>query len=162
VQDTTKRDPRFDPYQTTHDGIKSAVEAGARAGESVAAGKVPGINDDEFTHQQVKKAKSAGAVVSSSEDLDERNAAIKRGDIKADAWDAGMSWGTGNGGTETTAERNSPTIPPAAQESMGISPQNVTQQSPMPVTLGKPVTPDPNRNQSMNTEAIFNFTNFGR
>jgi hypothetical protein len=96
---------------------------------------------ENFNAEETKQAETEGAVESSSEDLDERNHAILTKGAKPGAVDGGMSWGTGNGGTQTTAERGSETIQPAAREAMGIEPMNVTQQSPTPTTLGEPLRP---------------------
>jgi hypothetical protein len=51
--------------------------------------------------------------------------------------DASASWGR-SGQVETTRERNSETIPPEAQQSMGIAPGDVSQTNPMPQPLPGP------------------------
>jgi len=101
------------------DSIGSAVKAGAAAGEKIAAGKVPGV--DNYNEEETAKAKKSGTVVSA---------------------DAGVSWGRG-GETETTHERSQETIPSGAASAEGISPTLMTSVSPEPSTLGRPTVPVP-------------------
>jgi hypothetical protein len=79
------------------------------------------------------------------------------------AQDGGMSWGTGNGGAQTTHERNAETIPPGAAASTGLSPDDVSSASPMPSTLGKPLTPVSGSGVqgNWNSSSIFENTKIG-
>jgi hypothetical protein len=90
----------------------------------------------------------------------DRNDEIKRGEAHPAAWDAGMSWGA-SGGTETTSERGAESIPQAVQQSMGIDPENVSSASPTPETLGRPLVPAANHNESWNAASIFEHTKIG-
>jgi hypothetical protein len=152
-QDTTKRDPRFDPYRTGHEcdaGIKSAVEAGARAGESVAQGKIPGLNDETYNAEETRKAERAGQVKTSSEDT-------PPAPEKKHIADETLSWGR-SGAVETSVGWGDKPQPNAATSFQTGSPDL---RATPPSDLGKPLRPDTNHNQSMNAEQIFSMTNFG-
>jgi hypothetical protein len=119
VRDEMATGPSVESQLMETDGISNAVKAGAAAGEKIAEGKVPGV--DNYNEEETAKAKKSGTVVSA---------------------DAGMSWGRG-GETETTHERSQETIPPGAASAEGISPTLMTSVSPEPSTLGRPTVPVP-------------------
>jgi hypothetical protein len=79
------------------------------------------------------------------------------------AQDGGMSWGTGNGGAQTTHERGAETIPPSAAASTGISPDDVSSASPTPSTLGRPLTSasGSGAEKNYNASAIYENTRIG-
>jgi hypothetical protein len=160
---------KFDPFAQVHDhrmpcldGIKSAVATGTHAGQTVAAGGVPGIADN-LNEQETAKAKKAGEVVSADANED-RQQEIRNGATPA-AWkrqdpyateDSGMSWGR-SGMTECTRERNAEVLPASAMQGAGIQPQNVSTTSPVPRELGRPMVPDRDHDQSWNMNDIINY-----
>jgi hypothetical protein len=137
--------PRWDAQVFDHrfpvrDGLVSTARAGAAAGERVAEGHVPGV--DNLNSEKMAEAKKEGAVVSSDDDeTHERNLEILHGATPAGAADSGMSWGK-VGSTETSAERGSESIAPGARTALGIDPQGISQStSPEPSDFGKPLRP---------------------
>jgi hypothetical protein len=149
----------FDHRFPAHDGVVSTARAGAAAGERVAEGHVPGL--DNLNSEKMAEAKKEGAVVSSDEnEVHERNLEILRGATPAASSDAGLSWGQ-SGGVQTSHERGAETIPPSAAGSTGIMPSMVAGPSPTPSDFGRPSQPDGNHNQSWNAEQIFSGTKIG-
>lgn len=174
-----RRDPRFDPYKTTHDeNLGEAVAEGntgevaksvaGTAGEVVGGvggavagglvggpvGAVAGATLGASAGESVGKEAVSAVSGEDGTALEEKNAAILRGE------DASMSWGRA-GATETSTERGAPTIPAPALQSMGIAPADVSQTSPTPKNLGTELKPDANRNESWNAEQIFSGTRIG-
>jgi len=74
--------------------------------------------------------------------------------------DSGMSWGRA-GSTETTSERGAPAA--GSNPCSGIDPQNVSQVSPMPSDLGRPLTPVSGSGSqgNLNAAGIFEATRIG-
>jgi hypothetical protein len=113
------------PMLPMTDGIKSAVVAGAHAGQAMAVGKAPGLDAET--------------------QITENNEAVLRGEEtpqqQPEIEDATLNWGR-MGQVESTKERGQPEMPTGAASATGFgSVESAGTTSPNPSTLGTELRP---------------------
>lgn len=138
-----------DHRHPTRDNVKSAVVAGAHAGQAMAVGKAPGLDDDAET--QITENNEA---VLRGEETPQQQPEIEAPAQTTDArlrsstsrqnpysTDAGLSWGR-SGAVEMNPERGAVSIPSGAGEASGFgSPMSSATTTTMPTTLGAELRP---------------------
>ena len=130
------------------DNIKSAVSVGAHAGETLAAGKVPGLDQPqsgdiaESNRALLNGESKPKAWEPTTEQKDaQTNRHLRSSITHQSAWDAGMHWGR-SGAVEVSPDRGAVSMPSGAEASTGFgSPMSSATTSTIPSTLGADVRP---------------------